>query len=83
MATDTLTPRPHETLTVGERIRRLRRTKGWRQVELAAEGGVTRHTVAMWEPDCYLPKVVRLFDLARALGVSMDYVLTGEREGAS
>ena len=69
-----------ETLTVGERIRRLRRTKGWHQVELAAEVGVNRHTVAMWETDRCLPRVAPLFDLARALGVSMEYVLTGQRE---
>ena len=69
-----------ETLTVGERIRRLRRTKGWPQVELAAEVGVTRPTIARWETDAQMPLVTHLFDLARALGVSMDYVLTGQRE---
>lgn len=67
-----------ETLTVGERIRRLRRQRGWTQCELAAETGVARNTLAKWETDVCLPRTVPLFDLARALGVSMDAVL-GER----
>lgn len=67
-----------ETLTVGERIRRLRRQRRWTQAELAVEVGVVRKTVAEWETDGYLPRSVRLFDLARALGVSMDVVM-GER----
>ena len=66
-----------ETLTMGERMRRLRRQKRWSQVELAAEAGVGRTAVARWETDAAAPQMTHLFDVARALGVSMDHLVGG------
>jgi transcriptional regulator with XRE-family HTH domain len=53
-------------------IRELREERGWTQLELAIEVGVTPATVYNWERGRYEPKVSQFRALARAFGVSMD-----------
>ena len=53
-------------MTIGEKIARARRAKGWTQEELADRLGVTRQSVSKWESDAALPetdKHVRLCEL--------------------
>lgn len=66
-----------ERLTTGERIRRLRRQKGWTQLELGRQAGVRPDTLSRWETDASWPQMAKLFDVARCLGVSMDYLQWG------
>ncbi len=53
-------------------IRELREARGWTQLRLAIEVGVTPVTVYNWERGRYEPKASQFRALARALGVSMD-----------
>lgn len=60
---------------VAWRIRRLRRDRRWTQVDLAAECGVQRFTVARWETSRMLPDALHLYRIADAFGCSTDYLL--------
>ena len=53
-------------------IRELREARGWTQLRLAIEVGVTPVTVYNWERGRYEPKASQFRALARVLGVSMD-----------
>jgi transcriptional regulator with XRE-family HTH domain len=67
--------------TMAERIKRLRGRKGWDQGELAEASGVSRPaTVSNWENGGDI-KAKNLAQLARALGVSVDYLVTGVQPG--
>ncbi len=63
--------------TLGERIRRLRQTKGYTLEVLAARAGVTNVSIHHWEAGSRSPLADKLQAMARALGVSVDYLLTG------
>ena len=69
--------------TVGQRIRRLRRGRGWTQCEFGVEAGVSHyHTVLRWEQDKKRVTVDCFARIARALNVSMDDLYYGTREGS-
>jgi len=53
-------------------IRQLREAKGWTQLKLANEVGVTPSTVYNWETGRSEPKVTQLREVARIFGVSSD-----------
>ena len=59
---------------LGWRIRRLRRDRGWTQVELAAEVGVQRFTVGRWEAGIDVPKLAQASRLADAFRCSIDWL---------
>ena|SRR5215210_4940530 len=65
------------TESLGDRIARLRRAKGWNQRELAARIGIQGPQVSKYERGTYLPRPDLLSRLAKALGVSPDYLMTG------
>ncbi|MBQ7485812.1 MAG: helix-turn-helix transcriptional regulator [Oscillospiraceae bacterium] len=60
---------------LNQRIRELRRSKGFSQVELAAKLGVTKQSVSNWENDNIQPSVEMLIQLAKVFSVSTDYLL--------
>jgi transcriptional regulator with XRE-family HTH domain len=62
--------------TVGERLRRLRRDRGLSQRELAGPG-VSYAYISRIEAGTRTPSVKALRTLARALGVSSEYLETG------
>lgn len=67
--------------SLGERLKRCRREKGWTQVELAHRSGVSQQTLTALERGVtqrsrFLP------DIAAALGVSAEWLRTGVGEGA-
>ena len=66
--------------TLGKRIAILRREKGMKQDELAEKLGVSSQAVSKWENDVSCPDIMIVPMLARELGVSSDYLLTGEQE---
>ena len=62
---------------LGERICLLRRGLGWSQAELAGRLRVSPSTVGMYEQGRREPSLAGVVELSRALGVSVDYLLTG------
>ncbi len=55
-------------------IRELRDEKGWTQLELANQLGVTPSTVYNWERGRFEPRLTQLRDLARVFGIRMDEI---------
>lgn len=70
-------------MTINDRIFALRKSRGLSQNELATKTGVTRVSVGKWESGLNQPKGRYLNDLAVALGVSVDWLLTGKEDGVS
>lgn len=68
--------------TLGKRIAALRREKDMKQDELAERLGVSPQAVSKWENDQTCPDISALPLLAKALGVSVDELLTGEKDEA-
>ena len=66
-------------MTIGQRIAALRKQAGLSQEALAAQLNVSRQAIGKWESDASLPGLDNLQELARALGVSCDELLTGEK----
>ena len=62
---------------VGERIARLRRTKGWKQKELAARIGCTVQQISKLERGHWMPRVSVLVRVGQTFNVTADYLLTG------
>ena len=62
-----------------DRLKRYRREKGMTQQELADLLGVSNKTVSRWESEGGYPDIGMLVPLARALGVTVDDLLDGER----
>ncbi|MFA7833156.1 LexA family protein [Aeromonas dhakensis] len=67
-------------MNVSERIKTRRSACGFTQEQLAARVGVTRVAVSHWERGGAEPKGRYLNDLADALGVTVDWLLTGDGE---
>jgi transcriptional regulator with XRE-family HTH domain len=63
--------------SVGERIARLRRARGWKQKELATRIGSSLQQISKYERGRYTPRSEVVARLAEAFGVSADYLLTG------
>lgn len=60
--------------TVGLRIRKARRDKGWEQADLAERVGVSRQLVSKWERDVSVPDVEKAAKAADALAVSFGWL---------
>ena len=67
-------------MTLGEKIRQLRQTKGFSQEELAAHLNVSRQAVSKWEKSLSYPDTENLLALAAVFEVSADE-LAGIRRG--
>lgn len=70
-------------MTMGERIKQLRRKQGMTQVELAAELGVTKGTVSTWETNSRTPGIDTLREMSDLFGCSVDYILGESDDPAS
>lgn len=65
-------------MTMGERIRFLRKKKGLSQEQLAQEIGVTKSTISKYELDARFPKHSTLDDFCRVFNVDFYMMLTGK-----
>lgn len=65
---------------IGKKIKKLRKTSGITQADLARELGITRSSVNAWEMGVSLPSTLYVIELARIFKVSTDYLLDVERE---
>ena len=70
-----------EIKDIGQRIARLRKEKGYSQVELAKKLNVSDKTVSKWE-NGGMPSIDLLPALANLLEVSIDYLMTGNQKDA-
>ena len=62
---------------LGPRIAALRKAAGWNQSELASRLQISPSAVGMYEQGRREPSADTLVAMARVLGVSVDYLLTG------
>ena len=64
--------------TFGDRLRKLRQDKGLLQSELGAQIGVTKNHISRYERGYASPNLDNLERLARALSVTLDFLVYGE-----
>ncbi len=67
--------------TVGKTISALRRRAGITQSALAAALNISDKAVSRWESGLGFPEITQFPALADFFGVSVDYLMTGERKG--
>lgn len=60
---------------ISERIKELRLSMNYSQVELASKLSVTKQTVSNWENDNIQPSIDVLIKLSNFFGVTTDYLL--------
>lgn len=64
-------------LRLGENVRALRKTRGWSRAELAAQTGISLRFLADVEAGTANPSLLRLCELAQALGTEVQTLLAG------
>lgn len=72
-----------EQMTLGKRIAYLRKQRNMTQDDLAERMMVSPQAVSKWENDQSCPDIALLPELSKALGVTVDYLLSGDREPAA
>lgn len=65
-------------MSLGERIKQRRLTLGWTQETLATKAGISKGFLSDVENDKRNLSADTLLDLAKVLGLSLDYLMTGE-----
>lgn len=68
-------------MNFGERLQSLRKGRNLTQDELAEMINVTRPSLAKWERNMCEPSAETIVTLSKALGVSVEYLLTGKESG--
>lgn len=66
-------------MTIGTRISKLRKKKGYTQEYIADRLGVSRQAVSKWEQDNTAPDTKNLIALSELLDVPLEYIVTGEQ----
>lgn len=64
--------------TVGERIRARRDELGWKQDDLAGKAGISKSFLSDLENGKRSVGADKLLDIARALSLSLDFLMTGK-----
>jgi len=67
-------------MTMGEKIRKLRKAREWSQEELARQLGMTRLAVSRWESGFAEANADGIASLSELFGVTADYLLTESTE---
>lgn len=67
----------------GERLKRLRKRKGWTQKELSAKVEIGFSQFNKYEMGLHIPQLEKLIRLAELLDTSLDYLLTGDKNNKS
>lgn len=68
-----------DQVKIGKFVAELRKQKGWTQAQLGEMLGVTNKTVSRWENGNYMPELSVIPSLAKALDVSVNELMAGER----
>lgn len=61
--------------TIGERIKRIRESKGMSQKDLASKCGIIYQTIGKYERGILNPKLATIMEIANALDVEIDDIL--------
>ena len=69
--------------SIGQMIAKLRRKSGLTQSALAERLHISDKTVSKWESGYGYPEITQFPVLATLFGVSIDYLMTGERRGVT
>lgn len=69
-----------ENMTLGQRIRRLRKLKKLSQRGLAIKTNLSHSAISRFEADERTPSTATLQVLAKVFGVSTDFLLTGKEK---
>ena len=69
-----------DEISLGRRLKELRHQKKMTQQELAKLLFVSDKTVSKWEKDGSIPDIDILIDLSEIFNVSLDYLLTGNKD---
>ena len=64
-------------MNISDRIRYLRKQKGFSQEELADKVGVSRQAVSKWESEQSTPDLDKIITMSEIFGVTTDYILKG------
>lgn len=67
-------------MSLGEKLQRLRKARGWTQEQLSEKLGVSRQSLSKWESDAALPDTVHVVALADLFGVTTDYLLRDTKD---
>ena len=65
-------------MSIGNRIKTIRKARGWTKTQLAKKSGVATITVSQYETGKRQPRLEQLQSIAEALGVSWFYLSTGK-----
>ena len=64
----------------GVRLTRLRKERGWSQRELVKRSKISAFQIGKYEKEKTLPAYWTLLELARALDVTLDYLMLGDKD---
>lgn len=70
-------------MSVGKRISKKRKDLNLTQEELAFRINVSRQSISKWELDEYLPDMYNIIELSKVLGISVDYIISGNEQVTS
>ena len=65
-------------MTFGEKLKAIRKEKGYSQEEMAGLLDVSRQAVSKWESDRGIPEIDKLLRISNMFGVTLDYLLKSE-----
>lgn len=65
-------------MTLAEKIKKLRKEKGWSQEKLAQKLGIHRKTVAFYELNKSYPTAENIQKIANVFDIASDYLLSDE-----
>lgn len=67
-------------MTLGEKLKELRKRFGLSQGQLAEIINVSRQAITKWETDGGIPDISNLQELSKVFGITVDYLLNDEKE---
>ena len=67
-------------MTLGEKVKRLRKEKDWPQAKLGKKIGADAHRICNYEKGNVTPSAEALMKIAGALGITVDYLLTDDTD---
>lgn len=65
-------------MTLGQKLKEIRKRFGLSQEQLALIMNVSRQAITKWENDVGLPDVTNLQELSKVFGITVDYLLNDE-----